>query len=74
MEPTPAIAGNPFAPSEFERRKNRGVARKKWIMFGFCLALVVPLLVILADIFYKASPVLSLDYLWQNPAKSVRLR
>jgi phosphate transport system permease protein len=67
MEPAPAIAENPFAPSEFERRKNRGVARKKWIMFGFCLALVVPLLVILADIFYKASPVLSLDYLWQNP-------
>jgi phosphate transport system permease protein len=67
MEPTPAIAENPFAPSEFEQRKNRGVARKKWIMFGFCLALVVPLLVILADIFYKASPVLSLDYLWQNP-------
>ncbi len=36
-------------------------------MFGFCLALVVPLLLILADIFYKAWPVLSLDYLWQNP-------
>jgi len=67
MEPAPAIAENPFAPSEFEQRKNRGVARRKWIMFGFCLALVVPLLVILADIFYKASPVLSLDYLWQNP-------
>ena len=36
-------------------------------MFGFCMALVLPLLVILADIFWKASPVLSLDYLWQNP-------
>lgn len=67
MEPAPAIAENPFAPSEFERRKNRAVIRRKWIMFGFCLALVVPLLVILADIFYKAWPVLSLDYLWQNP-------
>jgi phosphate transport system permease protein len=67
MEPAPAIAENPFAPSEFERRKNRAVIRRKWIMFGFCLALVVPLLVILADIFYKASPVLSLDYLWHNP-------
>ena len=44
MEPTPVIAENPFAPSEFEQRKNRGVARRKWIMFGFCLALVVPLL------------------------------
>jgi phosphate transport system permease protein len=67
MENAPAIAENPFAPREFERRKNRGVTRRKWIMFGFCMALVVPLLVILVDIFYKASPVLSLDYLWQNP-------
>ena len=62
-----AAVENPFAPSEFERAKLRAVTRNKWIMFGFCLALVVPLLVILADIFYKASPVLSLDYLWQNP-------
>ena len=67
MENAPAIPENPFAPSEFERRKNRAVIRRKWIMFGFCMALVLPLLVILADIFYKASPVLSLDYLWQNP-------
>jgi phosphate transport system permease protein len=67
MEPAPAITENPFAASEFEHRKNRGVTRRKWIMLGFCLALVVPLLLILADIFYKAWPVLSLDYLWQNP-------
>ena len=67
MENAPAIPENPFAPSEFERRKNRAVIRRKWIMFGFCMALVLPLLVILADIFWKASPVLSLDYLWQNP-------
>jgi phosphate transport system permease protein len=67
MENAPAIAENPFAPSEFERRKNRAVIRRKWIMFGFCMALAVPLLVILVDIFWKASPVLSLDYLWQNP-------
>ena len=67
MEPAPSITENPFAPSEFERRKNRAVILRKWIMFGFCLALVVPLLVILADIFYKAWPVLSIDYLWENP-------
>lgn len=66
MESAPATA-NPFAPSEFERRKDRAVTRRKWIMFAFCLALVLPLLAILADIFYKAWPVLSLDYLWQNP-------
>jgi len=36
-------------------------------MFGFCALLVIPLLLILVDIFVKAAPVLSLEYLWQNP-------
>src|SRR6266571_14712 len=58
---------NPFAPSDFERRKARRAIRNKWIMFGFCALLVVPLLAILVDIFVKAAPVLSLHYLWDNP-------
>ena len=62
-----AAVENPFAPSEFERRKLRAVTRNKWIMFGCCAVLIIPLLLILADIFVKAAPVLSLDYLWQNP-------
>ena len=39
----------------------------KWIMFCFCAVLVIPLVAILVDIFVKAAPVLSLDYLWENP-------
>ena len=62
-----AVVENPFAPSEFERRKLRAVTRNKWIMFGCCAVLIIPLLLILADIFVKAAPVLSLDYLWHNP-------
>ena len=62
-----AAVENPFAPSEFERRKLRAVTRNKWIMFGCCAVLIIPLLLILADIFVKAAPVLSLDYLWHNP-------
>jgi len=58
---------NPFAPSEHERRKARRATRNKWMLFACCMALVVPVLAILADIFVKAAPVLSLDYLWQNP-------
>jgi phosphate transport system permease protein len=58
---------NPFAPSDFERSKARAAIRNKWIMFCFCAVLVIPLVWILADIFVKAAPVLSLDYLWQNP-------
>jgi len=58
---------NPFAPSDFEWRKARRALVNKWIMFGFCLLLVVPLVCILLDIFIKAWPVLSIDYLWLNP-------
>jgi phosphate transport system permease protein len=61
-------AENPFAPSAFERRKLRGVNRSKWIMFACCAVLVIPLMLILVDIFIKAAPVLSLDYLWENPS------
>jgi phosphate transport system permease protein len=65
-EPT-AFQANPFAPSDFERRKARRARRYQWVLFGFCMLLVIPLLAILADIFVKGAPVFSLDYLWQNP-------
>ena len=71
MKPTaPASSSpaNPFAPSDFERRKARRAGLNRWIMFGFCAVLVIPLVAILVDIFLKASPVLSLHYLWDNPA------
>jgi phosphate transport system permease protein len=58
---------NPFAATDFERKKMRNLSRNKWIMFGFCLVLVVPLVAILTDIFIKAAPVLSFHYLWANP-------
>jgi phosphate transport system permease protein len=63
-----ATVANPFAPSDFERRKARGASLNKWIMFACCAVLVIPLVWILVDIFVKAWPVLSLDYLWENPA------
>src|SRR4026209_2942881 len=66
MNATTAIVENPFAASGLEQRKVRALSRRKWITFGFCM-LVVPLLMILVDIFWKASPVLTLDYLWENP-------
>ena len=67
MSDAATLSANPFAPSAHERRRSRAANRNKWIMFGFCMLLVIPLLLIVVDIFIKASPVLSLDYLWQNP-------
>jgi len=64
--PTTAAA-NPFAPTDFERNKSRRAIINKWVMFGFCAILVIPLVLILIDIFQKAFPVLSWHYLWDNP-------
>ncbi len=63
----PPVA-NPFASGPYERRRARRARRNQWIMFGFCVILVVPLIAIFVDIFVKAAPVLSLDYLWLNPS------
>jgi phosphate transport system permease protein len=63
-----AAVSNPFAPSEFERRKARRANRNKWLLFGCCVALVVPVIAILVYIFIRAAPVLSPDYIWQNPS------
>lgn len=68
MSTIAAPAKNPFAPSDFERRKLRAVSRGKWLTGACCVLLVIPLILILADIFIKAAPVLSLDYLWENPS------
>ena len=64
---TPGFAKNPFASSELEQRRSRAAHRNKWLMFGFCLVLILPLAGILADIFIKAWPVLSPRFLWLNP-------
>jgi phosphate transport system permease protein len=65
MNSAPAL--NPFAATELESQKGRRLVLTKWVMFGFCALLVVPLVLILVDIFVKASPLFSWDYIWQNP-------
>jgi phosphate transport system permease protein len=66
--PSAADPDNPFAASEFERRKARCVTRNKWCLFAGCMLLVLPVVAILVYIFVRAAPILSPDYVWQNPA------
>jgi len=64
--------GNIFAASAHERRKTRSetIARRTTLVMA--LMLVIPVIAILIYIFYEAAPVLSLDYLWDNPKNSGR--
>lgn len=64
---------NPFAPSLHERRKAQRAELAKWILCAMAIALVVPVLIILADIFIKAAPVLSFDFLTENPSDKGKL-
>ncbi len=58
---------NPFAADANEVRKERVEAAAKTIMFGAAILLIIPVLVIISYLFYKASPVLSWNYIWDVP-------
>ncbi|MGY8686348.1 MAG: phosphate ABC transporter permease PstA, partial [Verrucomicrobiales bacterium] len=60
-------ASNPFAPSPVENRKAVTESVVKWSMLGMAILLIVPVFAILFQLFYKAWPVLSLNYLWDSP-------
>lgn len=62
----PALA-NPFAPTAFERAKEKRSNAARWILGFMTIALVIPVLLIMADIFIKAWPALSFDFVWENP-------
>ncbi len=58
---------NPFAATPFERGKLRKQNTAKGVMLGAAILLIIPVLVIVAYLFYKAAPVLSWDYIWGDP-------
>jgi phosphate transport system permease protein len=64
---TTVLPQSRFAAGPMERRKVlvEGIAKKVMLLAALCL--IVPVLAIIAYIFYKASPVLGLDYLWGVP-------
>ena len=52
------------------RKRNETIAR--WVTFGMALLLVIPVLSILGFLFKEAWPVLSLEYVWENPKNGGR--
>src|SRR5258705_3072205 len=68
-DPTPTVAPHPFVatPIELASRRRQTVAR--FVLMGMAFALVVPVVLILVDLFIKAWPILSVSFLMDNPAK-----
>jgi phosphate transport system permease protein len=58
---------HPFTATDFERKKLRTEKIVRGLMLGAALALIIPVLTIIFYLFYRAAPVLSLDYIWQDP-------
>jgi phosphate transport system permease protein len=63
-----ALAGpNPFAPSALEKRKKIKETIARWVLAAITVALVLPVLAILAHLVIEAWPVLGLSFLLENP-------
>ncbi len=60
-------SGNPFAPTEYERRKETQVQLARWATFGLAILLVAPVVLILLQVVIKAAPALSFEFFWANP-------
>ncbi len=61
-----------FTTTAFSKQKQRSEKVARAIFLIMTLLMIVPLIFILAYLIYKASPILSLDFLTQNPIKGMR--
>ncbi len=61
-----------FTATKFVDKKLRIEKLAKFIFLGMALMMILPLLLILVYLFYKAFPALSLDFLLTNPVNRMR--
>ncbi len=61
-----------FTENSLVRKKKRTELAAKIIFLLMTILMILPLLMILAYLFYKAIPILSLDFLLDNPRKGMR--
>jgi phosphate transport system permease protein len=61
-----------FTETSLVRRKKRTELAAKAIFMLMTILMILPLLMILSYLFYKAFPILSLDFLLNNPEKGMR--
>ena len=71
-EKLPTGSQNLFAETLLDRKKRQTEHLAKSVFFLMTLLMVIPLVLIVFYLFYKASPVLSIDFLFTNPTQGMR--
>ncbi len=61
-----------FEATEYTRKKARQESAIKYLLLTMTLLIVLPLVLIILYLLYKAAPVLSLDFLLENPIHGMR--
>ena len=75
MNASPNQEGSPeisFLETPFTKKKELRGLIIKWILLGITLMLILPLLLIIGHILYKAIPILSFDFLFQSPENNMK--
>jgi len=62
----------PFSTSPVDTRKRRIETLVRIVLLGMTLMLVIPLVAILAYLFYKASPALTPSFIFENPRNNMK--
>ncbi len=69
--PSPAVSAQ-FTETDFVRKKERREKVARAIFFAMALLMVIPLVLIIGYLFYRALPVLSPEFLYKVPIRGMR--
>lgn len=61
-----------FKETDFDRKKRSTELVARSLFFIMMLLMILPLLIIIGYLFYKAYPILSLEFILKNPTKGMR--
>ena len=67
-----SLAATRFTKTALAARKERAEAVAKWAFFGMAVAMIIPLVAIIAYLLYRAAPSLSLEFLVEMPRRGMR--
>jgi phosphate transport system permease protein len=71
-KPATANSAARFVKTDFVRKKERGERVARVVFLVMALLMITPLVLIVGYLFYRAAPVLSLDFLFKVPIRGMR--